>query len=229
MIQADRVIRIFLLQVLVPGDDVFDLFAAALRLVVQVPRQQRGMVFQLVDPLGRLKDRHGHQPVLLERVELVGFEPVADDGVEAVLVDVGDERGVQLVHPDADREEPLAVDGGDSVGVEGDLGRTGRRRDREEASGGERREQKCESVHQSLSFLSAWQHMSMTTVLARISTSFSPGAMSTPYVSRIVNHRFDTVATVRPPRSNVYSWSIKLPVASRSSGPGTSTVNFARI
>ena len=50
-----------------------------------------------------------------------------------------------------------------------------------------------------------WESASMQTVIARTSASSSPGAMSTPYVSRTLNQRFDTVATARPSRSISYS------------------------
>jgi hypothetical protein len=64
----------------------------------------------------------------------------------------------------------------------------------------------------------------VTTALARIRTASSPSATSTPYVSDQVNQRLDTAATGRSPRVNSYSRSRKSPFASRSSGPGTSTV-----
>ena len=66
----------------------------------------------------------------------------------------------------------------------------------------------------------------MTTVDARIRMSSSSSAMFTPQVSVQEHQRLETTATVRPPRANRYSWSAQPPLASRSSGPGTSTLKL---
>lgn len=70
--------------------------------------------------------------------------------------------------------------------------------------------------------------MSITTVIASMSASSTPGATSTPYVSRTRNQRIETVATGAPPCSIRYSWLTMLPLAVRSAPPGTSICQRSR-
>jgi hypothetical protein len=74
-----------------------------------------------------------------------------------------------------------------------------------------------------------WLIASMQTVTASTSASSSPSAISTPYVSRTRNQRFETLATVSPSRVISYSWSTRLPFASRSDPPSTSIENRSRM
>jgi hypothetical protein len=147
-------VRIFLLEVRVRFLHSFGrALAGAFGLIDQIPRQQRGMIFDLGDELGR-GERNGLHAVLMQEVELVGAEAVADHRVEAVFVQVGHHGDVELVEVDADGEEALAVDGHDAVGVKGDFGRGGGgRRRRDDASGCEPQHSQGGSDHHSVSLV----------------------------------------------------------------------------